>query len=56
MRKESAPGFFTAVFQDNVISVRVKFKDDTVTLIPDEKVKEILKQEEENRKKQDQGI
>ena len=46
----------SAVFQDNVISVRVKFKDDTVTLIPDEKVKEILKQEEENRKKQDQGI
>lgn len=40
----------SAVFQDNVISVRVKFKDDTVTLIPDEKVKEILKQEEENRK------
>lgn len=46
----------SAVFQDNVISVRVKVKDDTVTLIPDEKVKEILKQEEENRKKQDQGI
>ena len=44
------------MFQDNVISVRVKFKDDTVTLIPDEKVKEILKQEEDNRKKQDQGI
>ena len=40
----------SAVFQDNVISVRVKFKDDTVTLIPDEKVKEILKQEEDNRK------
>ena len=45
----------SAVFQDNVISVRVKFKDDTVTLIPDEKVKEILKQEEENRKKTGSG-
>lgn len=46
----------SAVFQDNVISVRVKFKDDTVTLIPDEKVKDILKQEEEKQKKQEQGI
>ena len=41
----------SAVFQDNVISVRVKFKDDTVTLIPDEKVKEILKQEEDKTEK-----
>lgn len=46
----------SAVFQDNVVSVRVKLRDDTVTLIPDEKVEEILKQEEENRKKQEQGI
>lgn len=46
----------SAVYQDNVISVRVKLRDDTVTLIPDEKVKEILKQEEEKQKKQEQGI
>lgn len=46
----------SAVYQDNVLSVRVKLRDDTVTLLPDEKVKEILKQEEENLKKQEQGI
>lgn len=46
----------SAVYQDNVLSVKVKLRDDTVTLIPDEKVKEILEQEEENRKKQEQGL
>lgn len=46
----------SAVYQDNVISVRVKLRDDTVTLIPDEKVKEILKQEEEKQKNRNRGF
>lgn len=53
--KDVSAQLLSAVYQDNVLSVKVLLKDYSVTIIPEGEVQELLAKEKENEEKQNQG-